>query len=103
MPLEAEIISIEKPGENVNILVEYRDGEKVIGRETIQFFPNEKLDQTSLKAKIDIAGSRHILSEASNELAKSLVGQKYVVEFVPAIVPVTPIPPPAVDVKPVTP
>ncbi len=90
MPLEAEIISVSKPGESVDVVVEFKKNGRVLSRETIPFSPNERLDTAILRAKINLKGASLDRSDDAEAFARGVIGQKFPVEAVPEV-PVTPI------------
>lgn len=85
MSLEARIIEVAKPGEGVNVLVAFSDQGREVGRETLIFGPNEALDETAVRAKINIVGTRIETALNSETTVKGLVGRTFPVERPPVI------------------
>lgn len=83
MAIEAQVISVEKPGENVNVLVDFKKDGKLLSRETIVFTSGESLDQAALTAKVNFIGSRLDRSDQSEAFAKTVVGTKITVTVTP--------------------
>ncbi len=77
MAIEAEVISVGKSGEMVDVLVEFKKDGRLLTRETLQFGPNEKLEAPVLQRMINSIGSRLDRRDESDVFARTVVGAKY--------------------------